>query len=271
MSALVIPLAAPRASRKYLAVAAVALRQRLGERATLLGRAAFYVLLLFIFDRLWRATLPAGGTGAGPTEYVWYIAVSEWITLAQPRLFVEIERDVRSGDLAYALVRPTSYLAVKLSEAAAELALSLFALALTGCVTAYALTSGLPADPRGLLAALALGLLSATLFLLLGALIGLCAFWVQDCSPLYWVFQKAYFVLGGLLVPLQLYPDWLRALALWTPFSAMIHGPASMVFGFAPRLFALYALKLAACAALTWGALDALYARALRSLELNGG
>ena len=45
------------------------------------------------------------------------------------------------------------------------------------------------------------------------AAIGLSAFWIVDTSPVYWIWQKLAFVLGGLLLPLELYPDWLRALA----------------------------------------------------------
>jgi ABC-2 type transport system permease protein len=250
---------------KYLAIALCALRQRLGERASLLARSAFFVLVLFIFSRVFGAVF------ASSTRQVWYLAVAEWILLSQPRLFLEIERDVRSGDIACALTRPVSYLGVQLAEAAGEALLSLGVLGAVGFSAALALTGSLPADPRGLLAAIVLGLLAGVLWLLCTAAIGLAAFWIQDVSPLYWVWQKAAFVLGGLFVPLELYPHWLRVVALWSPFSAMLHGPARMVFGWQPALALLLLTKLLASIVLAAALLETVYERALRAITLDGG
>ena len=133
------------------------------------------------------------------------------------------------------------------------------------------MTGRLPGDLHLLGALLPLVLLSCILTLQFGMLIGLCAFWLQDCGPIYWIWQKLTFVLGGLMVPLELYPGWLRELALWTPFSAAIHGPASLIFatglgsalGVAARLVfwnAVFALVLA------W-----VYRRALAEIDLHGG
>jgi ABC-2 type transport system permease protein len=249
---------------KYAAVALTALRQRLGERAVLIGRAVFYLLVLFIFSRIWKAL------DQGADRYVWYLAVSEWITLAQPRLYLEIERDVRSGEIAYQLTRPISYLAMQIAQGAGELALGLALFGGVGTLASIALTSSVP-DAKGVLFAVVLGVIASVLLLLCNTLIGLSAFWLQDCSPLYWMWQKASFVLGGLFLPLALYPAWLRLIAQWSPFSAIIGGPASMLIDPSPTLFGLLALKLLACIVLALHALDAVYTRALRRIELNGG
>jgi ABC-2 type transport system permease protein len=250
---------------KYLAIAAVALKQRLQERAILLSRALFYVIILFVFSRIWAKL---GKDAAG---YVWYLAVTEWVLLSQPRVYAEIERDVRSGEIAYQLTRPTHYLGTKLAEAAGETLIALFVLGGVGFVTAALMTSGLPEHPEGLAFALLLGVLASAVLVLASALIGLCAFFLQDVSPLYWVWQKCMFVLGGLFVPLALYPAWLSVLALWLPFSAVVAGPGSMVLEADPGLFALLALKLGACIVLALHALDFAFDRALGRLTVNGG
>jgi ABC-2 type transport system permease protein len=196
-------------------------------------------------------------------DYVWYVAVTEWVTLAQPHLYLEIERDVRNGDIAYHLTRPVSYLKLKLASTFATALLGMAILFIPGTVASYLLTGGLPRDLRVLM--------SCTLILQFGILIGLCAFWLQDCGPVYWIWQKLLFVLGGLLVPLEVYPAWLRNFALWTPFSAAIHGPASMVFASDLSSAAGVAAKL-----VFWNGVLALllawvYRRALREIDLHGG
>lgn len=129
----------------------------------------------------------------------------------------------------------------------------------------------MPSDPRGLLLALPLGVLAALLCTLFNALIGVSAFWLLDCTPVYWVFQKATFIFGGLMVPLSLYPEWLRNVALVTPFSALLHGPGSMAFGLAPALVATAALKLLGWLAVVLVVLPILYRRGLSTLDLHGG
>jgi ABC-2 type transport system permease protein len=263
MTALALPFQPSNA--KYWAVALIALRQRSQGRAVLPIRALFYLLILVIFSRVWSAVVPNAG------EYVWYLAVAEWVTLAQPRLFESIQRDVRNGDVVCLLGRPISYLGSKLAEAFGELIPNLVLLALVGAVGAYVIAGGWPSEPLGLFAALGLGLLASVLWQLCNAWIGLSAFWLDDCTPLYWLWQKAAFVLGGMFVPLELYPGWLQTVAGWSPFSAMIAGPASMALRFDLEMFGLLALKLGASIVLAWHVVQLTYRRALRAIEVGGG
>ena len=133
------------------------------------------------------------------------------------------------------------------------------------------MAGGPPDDPRGLVLALPLGVVACVLGLGFHTAVGLCAIWLQDCTPIYWVWQKFAFILGGLFVPLEVYPAWLREIALWTPFSAMMHGPGRMAFGWQPELAALIAAKLLFWSALSTLLLYWIYGRALRSLDVNGG
>jgi ABC-2 type transport system permease protein len=122
---------------------------------------------------------------------------------SQPRFHLDIEQDVRLGDVACQLMRPTSYVGFRLALAGAELCVNLLLLAPVGLI-ATGLLVGPPAEPLALLAALPLAMLASLAWMFCTAAIGLCAFWVQDTAPIYWVFQKSVFVLGGLIVPLDL-------------------------------------------------------------------
>jgi len=260
------------ALRKYAAVAEIALRQSLGERSALFGRMAFYALILFIFSRLWlvvgeRAPIP----GATTSDLLWYLALTEWVVLSFPLIHLHIETDVRRGDIAYRLPRPISYLGARFAEEAGYFAVRFVTLGAAGFVLAFVLAGRLPSDPRGLLLAVPLALLAGWVGLCFHAAIGLTAMWLQDSSPVYWIWQKAAFILGGLLLPLEIYPAWLREIAAWTPFSALMHGPGRMAFGWQPEFAALVALKL-----VFWGVVASLlvtwiYRRGLRALDVNGG
>ena len=86
-----------------------------------------------------------------------------------------------------------------------------------------------------------------------------------------WSWSKLVFVLGGLFLPLEIYPDWLRALARYTPFSAMLWGPARMAFGWAPRLALGTAAELVGWNLLLLGVLAWLGRRAAARLTVHGG
>lgn len=86
-----------------------------------------------------------------------------------------------------------------------------------------------------------------------------------------WIYSKFRLILGGVLIPLDFFPDWLRAAALSLPFSYTIYGPARLFVQpefarFADLLFrqglwlCLFALLL-----------TAFYRRGARWLAINGG
>lgn len=255
----------------YLAITRIALQQRMRSPLVLASRVGFLALVLFVLSRLWRAVLPAEPGEHGAVDNVWYLALTEWIVLAEPRLYLDIERDVRSGEIAAALSRPSSYLGSKLAEGVGEVTLALAVLGPAGALLAYAFTGGLPSDPRGFLLAIPLGLLASLLALIITALIGVSSFWLLDCSPVYWIWNKSLFLFGGLMVPLGLYPAWLRTLAQLTPFSALVHGPGSALLGFDPWAASWIALRLVLWTGLALALLTFCYRRGLAGLTIRGG
>jgi ABC-2 type transport system permease protein len=59
--------------------------------------------------------------------------------------------------------------------------------------------------------------------------IGPLAFWLDDVSPVFWVWQNMLFVFGGLMLPIGIYPEVMQRIAALTPFPVILAGPASFV------------------------------------------
>jgi ABC-2 type transport system permease protein len=260
----------PRVS-KYVSVASTAMRRGLANRAALAARLALYGVLLFIFSRLWRVVAERGASMQSPRDLLWYLAVTEWIVLSVPFVHQQIAADVERGNIACLLPRPISYLGSRLAENAGDFLLQSATLALGGCVFATVMTGGLPEDPRGLLLAVPLGILAGYVALCFHAAIGLSSVWLVDCAPLYWIWQKCTFVFGGLMLPLEVYPAWLRGVAQATPFAALLNGPGRMAFGWQPALALEIALRLGLWAVIATTLLAWVYSRARRTLEVSGG
>lgn len=257
---------------KYLAFSRIAFQQELAARGAVFGRFVFYALLLMIFSHLWSAIYEKETLSrSAAVDMLWYLALTEWIVLSVPMVYSDIERDVKSGDIAYQIARPVSYLNVKLFEAFGMLALRMTVLGIAGVVFARIFSGGFPSHPLGLLLATPLCFLAGLLATVTYTAIGFSAFWLQEATPVYWVWQKMSFVFGGLIFPLSIYPGWLQKIALLTPFSFFLYRPAHAVVQADPAE-ALRTLL----GQLAWGfaavvVLKALYARGQKILQVNGG
>jgi len=257
-----------RAASKYLAFARVARRLASRERAEIYGRVAFFGVILAVFSSLWRAVAESGMPVRTDSEaLVWYLMVTEWIVLAAPPLFASMEEEVKRGDIAYRLPRPVSYLGAVLAEGAGQLVLRVPVLGAAGCSFAWLFTGRFPAAE--LLWVLPLVGVASFALMTFYVILGLSAFWVGDVAPCYWVFQKLLFVLGGLMLPLELYPAPLLDVAALTPFPRLLYGPGAVVLGSAEIATVTAWLLFWLVLALAGAAL--MFRSARRRLELNGG
>lgn len=238
----------------------------------MIGRFVFYGLLLMIFSSLWTAVYEhETQSRAEAIDMVWYLALTEWVVLSVPLAYADIERDVKSGDIAYLLGRPVSYLSVKLFEAFGTLALRMLVLGVAGALMARLFSGGFPSNPTGLLLAVPLCFVAGLLATITYTAIGFSAFWLQEATPVYWVWQKMSFVFGGLILPLSIYPAWLRQIALFTPFSFFLYRPAHAVVQADPGEALRTLLGQLAWGVVAVAVLKALYARGQKILQVNGG
>jgi ABC-2 type transport system permease protein len=102
-------------------------------------------------------------------------------------------------------------------------------------------------------------------------MIGLAAFVAEEVTPFEWIYQKLIFILGGMLIPLDFYPQWLQSIAKALPFAYMMYGPARLfVTPDLGRFASLLAGQLAWLVAFG-GLLSLAYAHGARRLAINGG
>jgi ABC-2 type transport system permease protein len=260
-----------RALRKYVGFLHIARREARRTRGETYGRVLFFGVILGVFSTLWRAVSESGmPLRARPEQLVWYLAVTEWIVLGVPAIHLDIENDVRRGDVIYRMARPISYLGSLLAEGAGRLSVRLPRLALLGLAFAWLFAGRGPDFSLALLYVIPLGIAAAFVLMTIYVLIGLLAFWLGETAPVYWVCQKLLFVLGGLMLPLDIYPAKVLTVAKLTPFPSLLYGPASLMLGGPQRPLAI-AASLALWSVVLIGFAALLVRGARRKLELYGG
>jgi len=259
---------------KYAAVGAVTVKQQLQYRLDFVFRAMFLLLILYVFIQLWRAAYGGGGNEvvAGFTlkMIVWYLVFTEAVTMACPPLCVKVEDEVKSGDIALRLIRPQSYVGFHYMTFVGEAAVRFTVQLAAGSAIAWAFM-GPPSFGWGWaeLAVLLPGALSVAF--LLNMAVALCAFWVEETRGMEFVLHKLQFTVGGMLLPLELMPEWLQRICAWLPFQAMLYLPARAAVVPEPGLFAGYAAIQWAWAAALAAVCALVYRKGVRRLHVNGG
>jgi ABC-2 type transport system permease protein len=76
------------------------------------------------------------------------------------------------------------------------------------------------------------------------SLIGVLAFYFESAGSVFEIWMGLFGVFSGYLVPLDLFPPWLTALARMLPFRYMLAFPVEMMTGLLPRSQALAELGI---------------------------
>lgn len=256
---------------KYAAFSRMSASQGTRERNELYARMVFFAVILGVFSSLWRAVAEAGmPTTADPKSLVWYLAATEWILLSAPPVHLEIQEAIRRGDVVYRLGHPVSYVVAEFASGFGLLAVRAPILGLTAFVCAFGFTGWIP-PLSAFLIVVPFGVAASLLVTAWHLGIGLLAFWLQEVAPVYWVWQKLMFVLGGLMLPLQLYPAFIQRAAAFTPFPSLLAAPASFMLGTPLESPGRLTLMLIFWSGLTALALSGMFRRAGSMVTINGG
>jgi ABC-2 type transport system permease protein len=262
-------------SRKYVAAFRVSLLGQIAYPAELALRTIFVFIIMFIFSSLWHTTYnQLGATTLGGftlSQMLWYLALTESVMLSRPRDAIRIDEEVRTGQLAYQLTRPYSYLLYRFMMMCGErLPRFIVTLVIAGAL-ATLFSGGVGVSWRGALAGLPVLALALTIDYLFVLGIGLLAFWAEDTSSFLFIYDRFLMILGGMMLPLTLLPGVLEQIANVLPFSAIVYAPASVFV--APGSADVFALVLRqgvwllVAAALS----GMLFRYAVRRLQTNGG
>lgn len=262
------------ALRKYWAIFQTTLVNSLAYPGELVGRSLMILPFMWIFYQLWKVTFAAAGSdtinGMTLHDTVWYLMIAETIELSRPRVARTIAENVKDGSIAYLLNKPYDFLVYQFSVSMGETIFRALLTAVIGGAVVWWLAGpppGLFSWPLTIIAVLG----AWTLGFLINCMIGLAAFLSEEVAPFEWIFQKFAFIFGGLLIPLDFYPQWLQKIAFALPFPAMTYGPSRLFVTPDASLFASVLGQQAIWILVLGGLLVLAYRRGLAYLTVNGG
>lgn len=263
------------ALQKYVAVLRVSVANNLAYLMEVFFRALLLVVLVFILGQLWKATFSARGatvlSGFSISDMLWYLVAAETIAMSLPPLTRRIDQEVRSGQLAYLLGRPCNYVFYNFAQYLGERLVRLAINGVVGAVLALIFV-GLPHFAwTGILAWPLVTFLALSIDFVAYFSIGLLAFWTEETSSFALIFSRLTLVLGGVLAPLEIFPEPLRSIAQALPFSTILYGPSRTLVHFELDQFIRLLEQQVITLAVGSLILLAVYQFAIRRVNINGG
>jgi ABC-2 type transport system permease protein len=260
---------------KYVWIGYTAARSNLAYGGEAIVRSSFIAVILYIFMRLWHVVYTASGTdrvgGLTLPQILWYLVITEAVFMSSPRIWAEVDQDVRTGRLAVQLLYPLSYVGAHMSRAMGERLVRFTIYLVIGSVIALVLVGPIKVSVSGFAMFLIIVPAAFVLDFLAMFLVGLCAFWLESTAGLALIYTRTVMMFGGMFLPLEIYPDFLQPVLRILPFASMVSAPGRM---FVDPSFALFERSLLAQAGgvIVFGVgVIVLQSLALRRLFTNGG
>jgi ABC-2 type transport system permease protein len=221
-----------RSAARYGWIGYTAARSNMAYRGEVLFRSSFLAVILYIFMRLWTVVFAESKdsriAGLSLPQMLWYLVITEAVFLSSPRIWAEVDQDVRTGRLAVQLIRPLSYVAEHLSRAMGERIVRFAINLLIGSIVALVLVGPIPMSISGL-AMFAVVLPVAFVLDFFGMfLVGLSAFWLESAAGVALIYMRCVMLFGGMFLPLEIYPDALQPALHVLPFASMLSAPGRM-------------------------------------------
>ena len=232
--------------RLFGTVVSLETRKLMSYRADFwLNTTVAFVIELTVAYFLWRAIFGANSqdTEAVPTTIggftfegmmVYYV-----VALLLGRLVRGQERgdamslDIYDGGLTRYLIYPSSYIAFKYAGHLGQLLPAMIQLVGFGVVATFWLE--LPVNVTITPAAIAMTMGSVAIANLLAFLLryplAAVAFWADNVWALHAMLRFVGTLLGGLMIPLSLFPGWVQDVLHWLPFAHLFYEPVQTLLG----------------------------------------
>lgn len=260
---------------KYLEISKITMSNSLVYFWNFLSKNLFFVFIMFIYLMLWRNIYgQKGGSIGGLTinKMIWYLVITELVNLSRTDIHNQVNEDVKTGNIAYLLNKPYNYVLYCFSYFIGEIGIKLLTNGIVGLVIGLLYVGPLQGFNFVYVPFMLLSLLvGCMIHFFIYIVLALTSFWFEENSAFFWIYSKLVFTLGGMLMPVDLFPKWLQAITKYLPFVYVTYIPAKLTVDFSfSRFLVQFPIQLLYLIFFFIIAL-AMYRKGARNLNVNGG
>lgn len=262
--------------RKYFVIYKANLMSNLHYLTNIVASSVGYFMHIFIFIQVWNYIYDDPNNlinGYSKSQMIWYVIITEIICCcgAGRSLVREICNDVRSGNVAYNINKPYSYVGYLLFNELGQSTVRGIVLTIIGFTLGGLFLNAIPEVTivQGLFIVLAI-ILAIVIDTLLVIFIGLLAFVMEDSSPVYWIYNKIVLLLG-VIFPIEFFPEYLQTFITLSPVYVICYAPARLFiqfdFNFAVETIIAQIIYII----ISLGLCKLIYSKGVKKLNVNGG
>lgn len=235
-----------------------------------------YAVILFVFFQLWQYLYSDPNeliNGYTMVEMVWYVIVTEilWSSLGGRKFCTKICNDIKSGNIAYNICKPYSYIGYALFSHLGSIVIKLVIYIFLGMIMGFFFLGAFPKISfLSIIFVLISSCFALTISTILVLMIGLLSFSIEDAQPFYWLYSKFILIIGTLF-PIEFFPKVVRPFLQYSPIFAICYGPAKLFVHF-DFLYALQVIGIQVFyLVVTYFICLCLYKKGVKKLNVNGG
>jgi ABC-2 type transport system permease protein len=262
----------------YWKVFTMSAREDRANPVRIAGSIVLGVVRMILLAAIYKVAYEAASTDSPSLPYanaLWSIGLyfALIIGLGMRNVFKLVDREVKSGAVEAALIKPLDWRMTKVCVLLGKNVLETLLLIVAFGVT-LAILVGIPdtsfMTPGFVLGYLLIMVLAIVASSALFVAVGLTAFWLNDAQPTFRIVDKFILIFGGAFVPIALLPQVVQDVVRYSPFG--MYAASTQLFN--PGLTDYLLPTIAS--SLVWTILTVLFCnwvwrRAEQRIEINGG
>ena len=198
-------------------------------------------------------------------------STGEHILLGGRKLSSKISNDVKSGNIAYNINKPYSYIEYALFTHLGDIFIKSIIYTILGISLGFILLGSIPTlNIISILVILLTCILATTISTLIIIFISLFSFFIEDASPIYWIYSKFILILGTIF-PIEYFPISLQGILKYSPIYVVSYGPAKLFVNYN----SIEAIKILVAQTIyiviTFIICKLFYNKGVKKINVNGG
>ncbi len=261
---------------RYFSIAKIALKNRFASPQKIFWQVVALTLRFLILFSAYRYAYHYFGKDIQGVSFpvaIWSMAFyTILLSFGMRMMFNKIQSDVLSGSVENLFTKPVSYLLTKASWVLGEGFPSfLFNLCIIFFILIVSVGFPLPDySVMWLFQAFIIVILGLILSLILYAIIGMAAFWLDNATPIYMIIDKTLMVFGGSYMPVAMFPNSMKLFAVYSPFGSALFGTHIFNSNFSQVWTQYVSIQIFWIVILS-GVCIFVFRRVSRKLSINGG
>lgn len=208
-----------------------------------LGSYLIYIPIVVLYSGVLKQIPMADIAPHGLThaQMIWYLATTEYLLFTISSWgFKDFQNEYKSGEIQLALLRPYPDSFLRLSMWAGTSVFRGLLLFPVYVGSAFLCAGSIEMSFLHFLGLLA-SMPMAIFIMQIGIyFVGASCLWFVQSEPAYWLWQKSNFLLGAMLWPMLIYPDWAQSIMWFLPFSSLLAFAGEWTLDLSPLRYAAH-------------------------------